>query len=414
MNKEKIKKYAMKYWPLVAIIIIMILGFYVRLIDYRWPYLRNIDSYNFYREIEDIVNNNGVMPGYTPLILPPQGSGILGTTISPLEKPYQFFAAYSYMAFHAISPATQLWQFLIWFPAFIAILMAIPMYFIGKILYDRKAGVLAAFFIVFDVSIMARTLGGDPDNDAIIMLLPLVVMALFLFTYKYADKVKSIKNKRLITYTVITGIVFGIWGVTWVGQWFVLWLLGGFFVIKILLEILRTRKIKQTFIGLKAPIISFIIILIVYFAIGAFSYGGDFVKNSVQGPFSFGDIKGEENRDFPNVYVSVAELQNPGSIKDIIQRVSSVNFDASPFAILISPFFLMIYGIIYLLYSYVKTRQHLDTMILMLIWFLGPFMATMIAVRFSILFSAPVAICSAIFLAKIIRLADGADKKFGD
>jgi asparagine N-glycosylation enzyme membrane subunit Stt3 len=38
----------------------------------------------------------------------------------------------------------------------------------------------------------------------------------------------------------------------------------------------------------------------------------------------------------------------------------------------------------------------------------------MIAVRFSILFSAPLAICSAIFLAKIIRLVHGADNKFED
>jgi hypothetical protein len=34
--------------------------------------------------------------------------------------------------------------------ALMAALMAIPMYYIGKILYDRRAGVLAAFFIVFD------------------------------------------------------------------------------------------------------------------------------------------------------------------------------------------------------------------------------------------------------------------------
>jgi asparagine N-glycosylation enzyme membrane subunit Stt3 len=412
MDKSKLKKYAMKYWPILAIVLIMILGFYVRTIDYNWPYLRNIDSYNFYREIGDIVNNGGVMPGYSDLLLPPYGTGTPGTTA--VCPPYQCIAAYSYMIFHTVSPLTELWQFLIWFPALLAVLLAIPMYFIGKMLYDRKAGVLAAFFVVFDVGIVSRTLGGDPDSDGIVLLLPLIVITLFLFTYRQADKIKSIANKKLILYSIITGIVFGIWGITWAGQWFVLWLLGGFFVIKILIGIARTRKIKQVFLDLKAPILCFIIILVVYFMIGFAVQGTGFITSSIQGPFSFGDIKGEENRDFPNVYVSVAELQNPGNIKDIIQRVSSVNFDTNPVAILISPFFLMIYGIFYLIYSYVKSKQHLDTTILMLIWFLGPFLATMIAVRFSILFSAPMAICSAIFLAKIIRLAHGADKKFED
>ncbi|MEM7819493.1 MAG: STT3 domain-containing protein [Candidatus Aenigmatarchaeota archaeon] len=410
MDKEKLIVYTKKYWPFFAIIIIIILGFYVRLIDYRWPYLRNIDSYNFYREIEDIVNY-GILPGYNPLLLPPYGAGVPGS--SGKCPPYQCFAAYSYMFYRILSPTTQLWQFLIWFPALLAALMAIPMYFIGKLLYDRKAGILAAFFVVFDISIMSRTLGGDPDSDGIVLLMPLIVIALFLFTYKYVNMKKNI-DKRGIIYSIITGIALGIWGYVWAGQWFVLWLITGFFILKIIIYFLKTRKIKNVINELKYPLISFIIIFIVYFLLTVPNLGLSFIIGSIQGPFGFGDIKSEENREFPNVYVSVAELQNPGSIKDIIQRVSAINFDANPIAILVAPFFLMIYGLIYLLYSYIKTKKHLDTLILMIIWFLGPFFATIIAIRFSILFSAPMAICSAIFLSKLIRFALGVDKKFED
>jgi asparagine N-glycosylation enzyme membrane subunit Stt3 len=202
-------------------------------------------------------------------------------------------------------------------------------------------------------------------------------------------------------FTIITGIVFGVWILAWAGQWFMLWLIGGFFIVKIIFEILRKRKIKQTILDLKIPIFGFVIILAIYFLIGSAFLGTGFPGDAIRGPFSFGDIKGEENREFPNVYVSVAELQNPSGIKDIIQKVTAINIESNPIAAIISPFFLMIYGLLYLGYSYIKRRDHFDTLILLLIWFIGPLVATLIAIRFSILFSAPMAICSAIFITMI-------------
>ena len=153
--------------------------------------------------------------------------------------------------------------------------------------------------------------------------------------------------------------------------------------------------------------------MIVYLAIALPIYGFSHIPNTIMGPFSFGGIKSEEG-EFPNVFVSVAELQASGDIKSIIQRTSPISFDQNPLAFLISPFALMIYGIAYLVYSFFKKNQHLDTMILLAIWFIGPLIATFTAVRFSILFAAPIAIGSAIFLAKIYRMASSEDKKLED
>ncbi|KKQ37610.1 MAG: hypothetical protein US54_C0030G0017, partial [Candidatus Roizmanbacteria bacterium GW2011_GWA2_37_7] len=119
--------------------------------------------------------------------------------------------------------------------------------------------------------------------------------------------------------------------------------------------------------------------------------------------FKFSQLKSEEGIEFPNVYVSVAELQG-GDIKGAIQRTSPIDIGNNPLMLLISPFFLMIYALIYLTYSFYKKRQHIDTFILLLVWFLGPFTAAIIAVRFSALFSAPLAIGSAIIFAKIINM----------
>jgi asparagine N-glycosylation enzyme membrane subunit Stt3 len=309
-------------------------------------------------------------------------------------------------------PALELWRFLIYFPALLASLMAIPMYFIGKALYDRRAGVLAAFFIVFDMAILSRTLGGDPDTDAFTLLVPLITIAVFLYAYKYIDRVKKI-DKGFIAYTILLGLTLFLWSQSWAGYSYVIWIMGGFIVLKLIIDFVTMRRIKEAWNNSKHFIACFLIAFLLFSVpIILFLEGPLKVTSGILGPFEFQNIKTEEGRQFPNVGVSVAELQSAGSPGDIIRRTSALQDPGM--ILLISPFALMIFGLGYLIYSYIAKRQHLDTMILLLIWFLGPFLATITAVRFSILFSAPIAIGSAIFLAKLMRMASGEDKKLED
>jgi len=153
--------------------------------------------------------------------------------------------------------------------------------------------------------------------------------------------------------------------------------------------------------------------------------------------------------------VSVAELQGSGNLLDILQRANAVNM-SNPLTLIISPFFLMAYALIYLAYSSISKKHKLDTVttialwiglplflvfvslrvtivillffvvllalmlsffngfrsknrfdsfIILSIWFLGPMLATIVAVRFSILFSAPIAIGAAILISKLINMS---------
>jgi len=385
-----------KYWVTIVIISIIMLAFSVRLIDYRWPYLRNIDSYMFARQMDYIIQNNGVMPLHDPLILAPDG-----WPIRQELYPFQYLGAYTFMFTNIFFPGLQLWQYLIYFPALLASLAAIPMYYIGKMLYDKKAGILAAIFIVFDFSNLSRSLGGDPDTDAIVILVPLVVMALFLFTYKYINA-KGL-NKRSLIYSIITGIAMGIWAHTWEGYWYVLWLITAVIGIRIIIFAVRHRRIQEI-IKQSIPLItSYAIIFVILFMMTFHPYGTGKISDFL-GPFKFQGLKSEEGIVFPNVYVSVAELQG-GDPVGVIQRTSAIDFRAAPLMIFISPFFFMVYSLFYLFYSALKKGgQHLDTFILLFVWFVGPFMATLVAVRFSTLFAAPIAIGSAIIFAKIINM----------
>lgn len=393
-----IKNLLKKRWTILALIIIIMLGFYARSMDYRWPYLRNIDSYAFYRQVDEIIINGGVAPTYDNLLLAPQGA-----PRTPELFPYQYITAYSFMITKLFVPGIQLWQFLIGFPALLASLAAIPMYFIGKYLYSRKAGIIAALLTVFDMSLFSRSLAGDPDNDGFVLLIALIVMAMFLITYNHINKNKKF-DKKAIMYTILTGVFLGIWNQTWIGYWYLIWMITGFIIIKILLEFTKTKNILEAIKLYKHTIASFaaaLLILILFFQLPFANYGIQRVAYTFTGPIEFQSIKSED-AEFPNVYVSVAELQSPGNIKDIIQRTSTVNFDQNPLAMLISPFFFMIYCLIYLIYAYVKRKEHSDALILLAIWFIGPLLATLVATRFSILFVAPIAIGVGIIMSKII------------
>ena len=379
------------YWPVIAIFLIILLGVSVRVMDYKWPYLRNIDSYNFYSEMENIVQNNGKLSTTDELKLAPYGSGRGGNI-------FVYLGSYSYMFFRIFAPAVQLWQFLIWFPAVLASLMAIPMYFIGKILYDRKAGVLAAFFIIFDIPVITRTLGGDPDNDAIVLLMPLILLTAFLITYKHIQSHGF--NKKAGIYSAITGTFFAAWIFSWGGFWYMAWLMVGFIALVAITKLISYRNVKKTFHEMRKYFISLLAIFSVAFLIVIPQFGPVIISATITGPFQFGDIKAETG-EFPNVYISVAELQAPSGPQEIIQRTGL-------------SFFVMILSLGYLFYSFAKKRHHSDTIILLAIWFVGPFIATIVAVRFSILFSAPIAVGSAILFSKIARLITGEDAKFED
>ncbi len=468
--KKPIFNLLKKYWVIFSILIIIYFGVHVRLLDYNWPYLRNIDSYTFFRQMDDIVNNNGTIPEHDPLVEAPYGVNreLIGHNF------YVYAGAYSYMFFRMFMNNMPLWEFLVWFPPLLASFAAVPIYFIGKILYDRRAGVIAALFVVFESSIMRRTLGGDPDSDAIILLIPLVVITLFLFSHKFSSKNNL---KKMLPFSLLTGVALAAWGFTWTGHWWVVWLITGFFIAVIAYEFILTRNIKALWRKTKYIVINYALIMLIFFTLTIPIFGLKYVGSTYLGPLTFHGIKSEEGASFPNVYVSVQELQEPGNLIRVVQETSLFSFTfnvdwesvspenmpsvvtsfiASLVAFFISPMLLMMYAIFYLSYASinkkkltdnltmkmlwflipllifvvsigvnniyvmgavftyllvimaiffesVRSKAHLNAFIFLSIWFLGPFIATIFALRFSIMLASPIILGSAIIISKISK-----------
>ncbi len=329
----------------------------------------------------------GALPKRDMLMTAPVGWPLRG----PLLYPY--LGAYSYIFISWFIPIT-LFQWVVWLPAILITLSAIPIFFIGKYLYNENAGILACIFFLFSTSVLSRSLGGDPDSDAIVMLWPMINVALFLLAYKTKDM------KNSLIYYILCGFTLALFSYTWPGYWYIYWLLLGFIIVYALVNFILEKKIvKKEIVGFVALSLTLIILGSLYFGIG-------FIQDVFSSPFKTiglftptGGIKGE-TREFPNVYVSVAELQTGGTIKDIINHVSNMKVVGSP-AVIISPFMLAVYGLIMLGYFAFVRKKYLHSFILLLLWLAGTIFATVVAIRFAIFLAAPVAFSSAIFIAMV-------------
>ncbi|MCD6436151.1 MAG: hypothetical protein J7L15_07155 [Clostridiales bacterium] len=304
---KPIKDFLKKYWVPLLLLVVFILSMYIRLFNFHWPYLLNIDSYFQYRRMEYIINGhtelltlerNGQLINstdlkYDPLMIAPNGAKLQFTA-------YQYFGAYTYMLIHLLFPNLPFWRFLIYLPAFLASLMVIPAYYLGKVIYDRKAGIIFAFLSVFNPAIMSRTLGGDPDSDAWVLLWPLIVLALYFITYKTIDG--NLKNKKSIILSILTGIAFTIFAYSWV-SWYIFYLIIGFVVlVSILKYILRENREQIIHI-----LLSTFIIFLTFFIISYPISGLEKINANIFGPFNSLKLKSETGQ-FPNVYVQSQSL----------------------------------------------------------------------------------------------------------
>jgi asparagine N-glycosylation enzyme membrane subunit Stt3 len=259
-----------------------------------------------------------------------------------------------------------------------------------------------AFLVVFNPAIFMRSLGGDPDSDAMVMLIQLIAMALFMFSYKAAHESdeKRLISTRAAVFSVLAGLAMTAFALTWVGYWYMFYLITGVVLATIAVDAARRGSFGPMAIwkASKGMLISYALMAVIFFAASSAFHGPGFTWATIREPFASLQMK-VESGDFPNVYVSVQEMMAGGTVSEIIQRAGTIFF-----------FLTFILCIPYLIGSYISKRKHADTMILILLWAMGALFATLTAVRFSILLAIPISLGSAIVLAKIWRMALGEDK----
>lgn len=113
------------------------------------------------------------------------------------------------------------------YPAILGALTVIPVYFIGKYLWNRNAGIIAALLIaIFPGQFLSRSLLGFVDHHIMETLLSTLVMFAFIFVLSKVDSnkitFKNIKEdysilKYSLLFSLLLGVVLGAFYLSWNG-----------------------------------------------------------------------------------------------------------------------------------------------------------------------------------------------------
>ena len=160
----------------------------------------------------------------------------------------------------------------VYFPAILGALMVIPVYFIGKELFNRWAGVVAAGLIALTSGeFLGRSILGFTDYHVAEVLFTTVVI-LFLILATKAARQRQLtftdfkhhhwtRIKKPFFYTLAAGIFLGIYLFTWLGGLLFVFIISIYFIVQFIIDHL---KHKSTDYLCLTGIILFFITMIIY------------------------------------------------------------------------------------------------------------------------------------------------------
>jgi len=212
-----------------------------------WIKFTGVDAYFFMRIVDNLVHNFPHLNSFDPYILYPGGGGPGSITF------FAYFLAGITWLVGLGSPTQHTVDIVgVYFPAVLGALTVIPVYFIGKALFSRWAGVIAAGLIaIFPGEFLGRSLLGFTDYHVAEVLFTTITMLFLILAVKSATQsgmtfkhVKSwdwgILSKPLI-YSLLAGIFLGIYFLTWQGALFFVFIIFVYLVLQFIIDHLKSR-----------------------------------------------------------------------------------------------------------------------------------------------------------------------------
>ena len=206
-----------------------------------------------------------------------------------------------------------------YFPAILGALVTIPVYLIGKELFNRNVGLLSAALIaILPGEFLTRSLLGFTDHHVAEVLFSAITMLFFILALKRAKEKETsfshIRNKewgsirKPLIYAQLTGIALGIYLLSWVGGLaFVFILLGGA-VLLYLIDHLRGKSTDYLCI-IGVPIFLVALIIVAPF-LGQIAFSGLYILSLVVATLTFPVLsfvsKLMEGRSIRRAYYPVA------------------------------------------------------------------------------------------------------------
>ena len=250
---------------LAALFLILFVAFTIRVLPLRWEiptgsvHLNEFDPYYQFILTRDMVQNGLLHPYYpTPWIETqlwyPQG---LDMSNSLPALPMTAATLYGIVTFLGVK--VDLMAFCSFLPAIAGMLSVLVIYFLGKDVAGKPAGLIAALFLALSPSYIQRTALGFFDTE----VPGILALVLFIFLFLRAiDETRSLRSS--LTYTSLSALVLSYFVLGWGAAYYILGLSALFVFVLILLKRYSPRLLLSyslvfgiaLFVATKFPAIS--------------------------------------------------------------------------------------------------------------------------------------------------------------
>ncbi|MCX6005983.1 MAG: oligosaccharyl transferase, archaeosortase A system-associated [Chloroflexi bacterium] len=262
-------------WLITLLILAVACGlsFYLRValpyqsvFDGQWIKLTSNDAYFYMRMVDNLVQNFPHLYGFDPY-------GVFPGGFSTANVPafFAFLLAGIVKILGGTSPSQQTIDTIsVYVPAILGILTVIPVYFIGKTLVNRWAGLVAAVALaLMPGELLVFSLLGNTDHHSAEVLLTSCFAVFFIlaikrgrqFTYSMLIKGQFPEAGQHLPYALAAGIFLGLYLITWSGALLFVFIIFIYFIIQFISD--HLRGFPTDYLS-KVAIICFLVALLIF------------------------------------------------------------------------------------------------------------------------------------------------------
>lgn len=210
--------------------------------------LSSIDAYYQVGLVDNWVHNFPNVTDFQPFLVYPDGGGYGSIHF------FNFLLALVIFIIGLGSPSQHLVDVVsAYYPVVLAALTVIPVYFIGKTLFNRWAGLLAAaLFSVMPGEYLGRSILGFTDQHVMETLLTALASLFLILALKTASErqltFQHILDKnwkvlaRPVIYSLLAGLFLGLYLISWLGALLFVFIITIYFVIRFIVDHLYGRQ----------------------------------------------------------------------------------------------------------------------------------------------------------------------------
>ena len=214
----------------------------------EWIKFTGNDPYYHMHLVDNLIHNFPHLMGFDPYFIYPGGFGVGSIRF------FEWLLASLIWVIGLGSPSQHTIDVVaVYFPAVLGALTVIPVYFIGKELFNRWAGVVSAGLIaVMPGEFLGRSILGFTDNHVAETLFTTVTILFLILAIKTARQ-KQLSFSQLsrqhwaesakpLIYSLLCGIFLGIYLLTWMGALLFVFIISIYFIIQFIIDHLKHKS----------------------------------------------------------------------------------------------------------------------------------------------------------------------------